>query len=183
MALPFGEKPAGKLLQYHKDNLGVSRFDKFKYLYENILKTDYVQTDVDRLSRQFSEFATKRLMTKEILIMETVEFIQKHVHDKKMFIVSSSEEKELNMICKSLEINQFFESILGSPATKVDNINSLISHYSINRDEALMIGDSEHDAIAAMQCGIRFAGYNNTELCRKYRCIKSFSELNTMEEL
>jgi len=49
-----------------------------------------------------------------------------------------------------------WETIVGSPASKMDNLDRLITRHRIRPERALMIGDSQHDYAAARAFGIPF---------------------------
>ena len=43
------------IVRHHRDNLGISRFDKFRWIYENLLDRPLAATELDELGRRFSE--------------------------------------------------------------------------------------------------------------------------------
>jgi phosphoglycolate phosphatase-like HAD superfamily hydrolase len=55
-------------------------------------------------------------------------------------------------------MNIFFLNILGSPSTKVDNLNSLLRIHSLEADKALFFGDAKSDLQAAQEVGVKFIG-------------------------
>ena len=57
-ALPYGTNVAEKFLTYHREFGGVSRFEKFRYLFADILGMDHLEPDLQMALLRFSEFAS-----------------------------------------------------------------------------------------------------------------------------
>ncbi|WP_252971035.1 HAD family hydrolase [Aliarcobacter cryaerophilus] len=79
-------------------------------------------------------------------------------------MVSGSDEKELNYLCKELGLIQYFKTIEGSPTCKNDLVKKILEKYKYDPKECILIGDSINDYEAANINGIKFYGYNNEEL-------------------
>lgn len=171
----YPKKEVEKLLKFHRENGGLSRYVKFRYFFEEILEEDLSDERLGRFTTQYSEIMREKLCQREFLITETVNFIDENQSKYKMHIVSGSDEKELQYLCEQLQISHFFESITGSPTPKVELVSSLIEKYDYNTIELCLIGDSRNDFEAAQFNGIDFYGYNNnsiSQLGKQY--IKSF---------
>ena len=81
-----------------------------------------------------------------------------------MFIVSGSDETELNRLCRELEIAHYFKLIKGSPTPKKELVGTILNDQEINSRDCILIGDSINDFDAAKQNLIDFYGYNNADL-------------------
>ena len=44
--LPYGENEAKSFIKYHKENFGVSRYEKFNFFLENIIKKKNKETNI-----------------------------------------------------------------------------------------------------------------------------------------
>ncbi len=153
-----------ELIQYHKENGGLSRYVKFRYFFEEIRKTSITNQEINELSSQFSDIMRERLIKKDILIETTLNFIKKNFKKIKMHIVSGSDEEELRYLCKKLDIARFFISIHGSPTPKIELVKSLLKDIMVNRDKMILIGDSINDFEAATTNDVEFFGFNNPGL-------------------
>ena len=160
----FDKNLVDKLLEYHTLNGGLSRYVKIRYFYNILLKKDVSDEKVQELADKFSIIMKTELTNKKYLIKETVEFIKLNYQNYNFHIVSGSDEKELNYLCKELELSQYFKTIEGSPTCKNDLVKNILQKYSYNPKECILIGDSINDYEAANINGIKFYGYNNEEL-------------------
>ena len=153
-----------KLLDYHNQNGGLSRYVKIKYFYEELLGQDITEKTILELAEKFSAIMKKELIKTQYLITETVEFIKQNHQKYNFHIVSGSDEKELRYLCKELGIDKYFISIYGSPTPKNDLVKNVLSLYNYQNNETILIGDSMNDYEASKVNGIDFYGYNNVEL-------------------
>ena len=66
-----------KLLEeYHYNHGGVSRFDKIKYFFNEVLEENIDEQDLLSLAEKFGEIIHKRLFDSANLIDETIKFIE-----------------------------------------------------------------------------------------------------------
>lgn len=161
----FDPHQVEQLIDFHNANGGWSRYVKFRYFYEEILKRPISENQVQDLANRFSSIMAENLANSELLIQETVLFIQEmHLLGKQMHIVSGSDGNELNSLCEELELSKYFLSIKGSPTPKPALVREIIDEGKISASKYCLIGDSFNDFEAASQNGIHFFGYNNNEL-------------------
>ena len=174
----FSKGHVDDLIKFHKDNGGMSRFEKIRYFYEKILNKYISDELVWRYSVSFGKIMKESLCDKKYLIHQTVDFIKENHKKFNFHIASGTEEKELIFLCEKLDISRYFKSIAGSPKKKNDIVNEILINYRYKREESVLIGDSLNDYEAANQNGIFFYGFNNNILrsvSQKY--IESFSNL------
>lgn len=174
----FPNEEVAKLMIYHQENGGLSRYHKFRYFFENIRKESVSDEDIQEYAVRFSQFVIQYLSNSELLIMDSLNFIEKYYHQIDMHIVSGSDQTELRGLCKELNISHLFKSINGSPTKKTDLVKQLLIEHGYNPSNVCLIGDSKNDLEAAMDHGLVFWGYNN-ELLRKpdYPYIESFEQV------
>lgn len=151
-----------ELIHYHNVNGGLSRYHKYEYFFTQILKQKAKDGQVMALAKAFSEIMRKELGKKKYLIAETVAFIQQIYEAYPLKIVSGSDQEELRFLCNSLEIDQYFKAIYGSPVAKTELVRRIIEHDG--HSDFLLIGDSVNDYDAAGNNDISFVGYNNPSL-------------------
>ena len=166
------------LEQYHYANGGVSRFEKIKYFYNQILNKDISEDEILKLAGVFSNIIETKIFDKTNLIEDSLSFIKKNYLKYNFHIVSGAEHNELNSLCKHFIIDKYFISILGSPITKNTLVKNIISDYEYNNDQVIFIGDSKTDYVAAKKNKIIFYGYNNTELKKFGNYIEKFQYMN-----
>jgi len=161
----FDSEQVEQLIDFHNANGGWSRYVKFRYFYEEILKRQISESQVQELANSFSSIMVDRLPNPELLIQETVRFIQEmNSQGKEMHIVSGSDGNELRSLCEQLELSKYFLSINGSPTPKSALVKAIIDNSNISASQYCLIGDAMNDYDAAVQNEIQFFGYNNKEL-------------------
>lgn len=163
----FDKQSVDKLIQYHNNNGGLSRFHKIEYFFSNILKQNITQNEILQYADKFTTIMRQELINPKHLIIETVKFIKNNYKNYNFHIVSGSENNELNYLCRKLNLSQYFISIHGSPTLKNNLVSDLITNCKYNLNETILIGDSINDYEAAIANKIEFYGYNNKDLKNK----------------
>jgi len=161
---PWKPREIEAFLDYHRQNGGLSRYHKFRYFFTEILKVPVSEEAVKSLSAEFSEIMRRLLVNRNLLIQDSIAFIERYHTEIPMFIVSGSDGNELRFLCQELAINSFFKQIEGSPTPKIKLVADLLETYGFEKGNVLLIGDSGNDFDAARENGIRFSGYNNPDL-------------------
>lgn len=79
--------------------------------------------------------------------------------DKNLYILSASEQDNLDNQVKYLGIYNRFKRVRGTNSThgkgKLHEAFSLIEEEGLNREETLLVGDSTHDYEVAQRCGFK----------------------------
>lgn len=172
----YPEEQVKRLLDYHNQNGGLSRYVKFRYFQEEIQGKDVDDEKVAQMAEEFSAIMKKELTAKERLIPEVLNFIKASHNRFEMHIVSGSDGEELRFLASQLGISKYFKTIQGSPKPKISLVEEILKEYGYNRQEVCLIGDSINDYEAAQANGIDFYGYNNLSLkTRGYDYLHSFS--------
>jgi len=166
----YNDRYIEKLVSFHLENGGLSRFVKIKYFFENIIESEVSEEEIYRYADKFGEICRKFLIDKKYLIQDSLKFIHQNYKNYSMHIVSGAEESELKYICSSLKLDRYFIDINGSPTPKSELIESIIKKYRYRDDDTVMIGDSINDYKAAVDNGIEFYAYNNNELRKIAHC-------------
>ena len=161
---PYPSHLVDELIVYHRNNGGLSRFNKIHYFYENILKIKISESKIQEYADKFSNIMKEQLTNPQYLIEESIKFIKLNYKYYNFHIVSGSEHSELNFLCHKLSIVNYFRSIDGSPTYKNILIKNLMKEEGYKNKETILIGDSANDYEAAKNNEIKFYGYNNPSL-------------------
>ncbi|SHO65383.1 HAD family hydrolase [Algoriphagus zhangzhouensis] len=171
----YPKEQVEELIQFHYKNGGWSRYVKFRYFFEEILGKEVTTDFISELCSKFSRIMLDLLSSKELLILDSLGYIQGNFSNQEMHIVSGSDQKELRLLCQQLDIHTYFSSINGSPTPKIELVKNLLQIIPFSRSEIVLIGDSRNDLEAAEINGIDFFGYNNWDLQKDNGYILSFS--------
>jgi phosphoglycolate phosphatase-like HAD superfamily hydrolase len=160
----FPKEEVDKLLSFHRQNGGLSRYVKFRYFFEEIKGEEISEEEINDWASKFSDIMLSSLKDKSLLIPETNNFINENYQNYQMHIVSGSDQTELRELCKSLEIEHFFKSIHGSPTPKNDLVKMIINKHNYDSINGILIGDSINDYEAAKVNDLHFQAFGNKEL-------------------
>lgn len=154
----YGDAIARKVVEHHKDNGGMSRYEKFDYYHKFFLGTQINQEVVDQLDSQFSELVVHKVV-KSPEIKGVTRFLDKLCFNNKRCIINSATPKEeLVEIVSKRRLSKYFSEIYGSPASKIDNLQSALNKYNLEPGDLVFFGDSETDLNAAECLDIQFVG-------------------------
>mgnify|MGYP006089259623 FL=1 len=89
-----------KILNYHIINGGVSRFEKIKFFYENILNQEISKNKIIELSKMYGDIIELDLLKAKFV--PGFIFFLKYLYklNKNIFVISGSEEEQLKRILK-----------------------------------------------------------------------------------
>lgn len=163
----YPNKHVERLLEFQNINGGLSRYVKFRYFYEEILREKITDNKIKKFADKYSDYMVANLINPNLLIKDTLEFIQTNYKKISMHIVSGSDQNELRYLCSKLQIDHYFKSINGSPTPKITLVNKILSQYKYQRNRIVLIGDSINDFDAAYLNNIKFYGYNNRSINKK----------------
>jgi HAD superfamily hydrolase (TIGR01549 family) len=160
----FDDDLVNKLLEYHNQNGGLSRYVKIKYFYNKLLKQEISEEKIINYADNFSKIMKIELVDKRYLIADTLKFIKENYKRYNLHIVSGSDERELQYLCKELGIDSFFQSVNGSPIHKNILVENVLTINKYIESETILIGDSINDYEAATENNLDFYGFNNLSL-------------------
>ncbi len=157
----YGEDVVGKVVDYHLNNGGVSRYEKFKYYYKNILNKEITPEIINDLDKRYSRLVVEKVVEAPF-IKGAMDFIKKiNQSGRDCFIISATPKKEIEDITMSRQIDKYFKEIVGSPRTKKENLKYLLDKYDIDFEKAIYFGDARSDYEAAEEENIDFIGIVN----------------------
>ena len=136
------------IVYYHKKNMGVSRYIKFKHIYEDILKMPYSEEIGEKLGKEFSKLVLEKIKNAPF-VSGALEFLKHNYNKYDLFIASGTPENELQDIVSFRGLNLYFKSIFGTPSTKSEIIKRIMKTYCFLPNEVVFIGDADTDKKAA----------------------------------
>jgi phosphoglycolate phosphatase-like HAD superfamily hydrolase len=143
VALAYGKANAEKFVQYHKENGGISRYEKFSFFFKTILRKTACS---DELNAALTEYG--RLVKEKLLVSKETPCVRKCLNnlpeDAIAIVVSGGNQEEIREIFQAKGIDRYFSGIYGSPLDKNTIIQNLIRSKEII-PPAIFIGDSLYD--------------------------------------
>jgi len=163
IASPYGNDLANKLVKYHVENGGVSRYKKINYFCRAILNKEDCNAVEQNLLIKYGSYVKEQLALCETV--GNLEDYREKFRDGSWLIVSGGDQQELREVFDIRGMSDLFDcGIYGSPRTKEDILAELIENGSVQAP-ALFIGDSKYDHEVSMEFGLDFLFvYNWTEM-------------------
>lgn len=153
VASRYGEGAAKMLVDYHVQNGGVSRFEKFHFFVKNILCVPVSHELITELLSSYSEFVFSKLL--KCKIAHGLEDLREETRDLKWMVVSGGMKTELQRVFLLRHLTTLFDGgIFGSPENKEQILRSLVRKK--NFLPALYIGDSRYDHVASTEANLDF---------------------------
>lgn len=146
-----------EIVEYHRENTGVSRFDKFRHIYASILERDLPDKEFDRLSARYHELVIDGVLAARY-VAGAEAFLERFSCRISLHVVSASPEGELRDIIAKRGMARYFRGIFGAPRRKADCIRAIRDLEHLDPLQVLFVGDALNDYRAAREAGVPFAG-------------------------
>ena len=142
----YGSEIVSKVVEYHKRNGGLSRFEKFKYYHKFFLNHALSNKEIKILDHRFSDLVFKKIIfTSEI--PGAFDFIDIQLNMGKLCIINSATPQ--------------IKFIFGSPSTKSENLKKIKGKLDCDYSDIVFFGDAFADIKAAYEVGVDFVGIGN----------------------
>ncbi len=154
----YGPDIVRRVTEYHLENGGISRFDKFKYYYKHLLKKPLPESELKALSKRFSELALQHVLEADYI--NGAKQIIKDLYRQQVpaFIVSGTPQKEIEFIVRKRGLNRYFLEVHGSPKKKVQIVRGIQRRFGYRLADCIFIGDAMSDYLTAKETGTQFLG-------------------------
>jgi HAD superfamily hydrolase (TIGR01549 family) len=154
----YGPHVEQAVVDYHLANGGISRFQKFRHYYNNILNRSISEEELARLSVEFSSLVYQEVLTAPFVkgALETLEKLKKNKIP--CFIVSGTPQEEIVLIVNKRVLSEYFCEVHGSPRVKTEIVHDIIKRFNYSPPNCLFLGDAITDYEAAKENGVHFIG-------------------------
>ena len=191
-----GEDIVEKIVDYHLKNAGVSRFEKIKYIYQNMLKRDLSEKTFDNLCQQFSHLVIDEVVNAPY-VKGAKEFLDRYSSKYVCFIASATPQDEIEEIIKRRHMMRYFKGVYGSPKKKGDIIREILVAYTLEYNAMpfssvdspqsfVYIGDAMNDYLAAKENKVVFIARTTNDNCwifKELDCIKLNDLMNLKDAI
>ena len=146
---------SNKITTHHFLNGGISRFLKIPMYASWAGLSTLTKDDISKYSEQFSDYVLHFIKSAPPL-PGIIEYIQLNSLSQKFFISSASSRSDLMVILSDIGILDSFCSVYGSPSSKNETLESLITSHEISASNSCFIGDSVSDYEVSRSFNIDF---------------------------
>lgn len=170
-----GDDIVGKVTDYHLKNGGVSRFEKFRYIYKEFLERHLSEDELQSLCDRFSQLVVDAVVEASF-VRGAKDFLEAYYAVYDFYIASATPHAEINKIIDKKNISHYFKKVYGSPQKKIDIVKTILSENALNPQDVIYVGDAVGDHEAAEDNGILFIARineDNKTLFRDIDCLKT----------
>lgn len=162
MYLKYGREIADKVVEYHLENGGMPRAEKFAFYQSQLLGEDTSKEMIVKLGNEFSGYVVDDVVAAPE-IRGARAFLESMHGRIPMFVDSASPDVELVSIIERRELSDFFEGVYGADRSKVENLATILAEHGFSPDKVCFFGDAMSDYNAARECGTCFIGVGPSE--------------------
>lgn len=135
-----------------------TRFDILRELFRTLGEQE---SEVEHLVQEYAErynAAVQRGLERLGLMPGVREALEELSKLCRLYINTATPEYGIRETVRRLEIQHFFTDVMGKPASKEENIQTIISRERVSPEEAIMVGNGMDDLGAAQATGVFFVG-------------------------
>lgn len=141
--------------KHHLQNLGVSRYEKFDWIYRNLFGRELPDAERQELGEKYSELVFARTVGSPF-VPGALELLERLFGHLPLFIASATPQAELEAVVRKRGLDRFFVEVHGSPPAKGTLLANIIETGGFKARSILMIGDGVSDLEAANHAGCLF---------------------------
>jgi len=178
-----GNEVVGKVVEYHLNNAGVSRYEKCRHIYSDMLNRELSDDRLQKLCDKFSKLVTDSVI-KTSYVKGAIEFLRGDSSKYKCFIISATPQREIEHILRERGIVHYFKGVYGAPSSKGQSVGEVIKDYGLSPGESVYIGDALSDFEAAKRNSVKFIARiaGNQQIFRDSPCLK-IEDLRKLQDL
>lgn len=172
-----------KIVDYHLENGGVSRYEKFKYIYKEILRRPLNAEEFQALCSRFAAIVVEDVIGAPY-VRGAKEFLENHAAEYKYFVVSATPQGEIEEIIRKRNMHRFFAGVYGAPAEKYAVVREILAKENIEPKNVAYIGDAMSDYLAAEDNSVHFVARTRSDesLFSGIDCLK-VEDLNDIQKV
>lgn len=177
---PYGPEIVARVLDHHHRRGGLTRVERFRFWFAEYVKAPLTEDHLEDLCRRFADLVVDGVAASPE-IPGARSFLETWQGRARMFVVSATPQKEIELIVEKRGLTPFFAEVRGAPAKKPDHIRELMTSHSLNPEQTVFFGDAETDFRAAEQTGIPFIGIlpgPDAPLLQAHPQIRWYSDFN-----
>lgn len=154
----LADEPAGpraELIAHHKQTGGISRYEKLRRFYTEMVPSDEPESAIAGALERFSQASVAGYRSLEHR-PEALRFAEAMGGTEAVYVVSGSDGEELRQVFAEHDLLGCFADVLGSPTKKVPHMRRVLEERGLAPGDALMIGDGRGDLEACHALGVPF---------------------------
>lgn len=144
------------IVDHHQQHLGVSRFEKFAWIYRKLLGREIEPQESEALGRRFSELVFEAARVCPAVPGAEAALERFAGEGIPLYVASGVPQGELAALLEARGWGGHFREIHGSPTTKPEILLHVMQQLSAGAEDVIFIGDGWSDHEAARETGVAF---------------------------
>lgn len=173
---------ADEIMTYHLKNGGVSRYNKFVHINNNILGIPITDEEIERNADTFSNVVLEGMLNCPF-VKGAEDFLKDYSKRSHLYIASGTPEDELRMIVTKRGLDDYFNGVYGTPLKKDEHILNIIELEGISHNEVCFIGDAMTDYLGAEKANVSFIARLNNDTPDNPFLDMDMVKVNDLDEL
>jgi HAD superfamily hydrolase (TIGR01549 family) len=172
MYLSYGADFSQKVVDYHLNNGGVSRYEKFKIYNGEWLGEEVSTEKINELAAIFSDYVMEGVVNSEEVTGSSEFLNSSAVYIK--YIITGTPTVEIKTILERRKMDHFFVEAYGAPEKKDFWVKQILQTEKIRPEECVFIGDALTDYNAAVNNNITFVLRETKEAEHLFKDFKGY---------
>lgn len=139
----------------HRENSGLTRFEKFYRIHEEILSASLSQGRIAELDNALRSLVLRDIATCKI-VDGALPLLRRLSHKVPFYVLSNTPEGELLEMLRALGLTPHVAAAFGFPRRKAEVLRDLAASHSLPSRRVVFIGDSAQDQRAAIEANVTF---------------------------
>ncbi len=154
----FPERPDlhPAIRRHHLRHVGRSRFEKLRWIHEELLQAPLAEAELEALAGRFSALVFEATVACPLVPGAEEALAALERAGLPAFIVSGTPQEELRAIVERRGMRRRFAGVWGSPPGKRQLLWALLAERALLPEEVLFVGDGLTDLEAARDVGVGF---------------------------
>lgn len=171
-----------KIINFHRSNMGLNRFEKFRFINEEILNISYNKAVEQNLNNQYSNYIKNKIKECK-LVKGSFKFLHDNYKNFLIYLCSVTIENDLIEIVTERNLKKYFIEVKGGPLKKLTIIENIIKRNKFSLQNITYVGDSESDMKLANKLKLNFIGIRSLGSFQFPNNINVISDLKDLESL
>jgi phosphoglycolate phosphatase-like HAD superfamily hydrolase len=143
-----------EIFDYHFENNHVDRYQKFKHIRTNILKSSDESLERNWVI-EFSRHTSNAILECPFVV-GAIDLLNEAHKKFDLFLVSATPQSLLEEIVNERGLIKYFKGIHGAPIRKSAVMKQILQQYDVSSDDAYFIGDSVDDYRSSQEAKVPF---------------------------
>ena len=170
------------IIVFHRSNMGLNRFEKFKYINENIINKKYNNSIGSQMNKQYSDYVKKKIEHVPF-VKGAIRYLDKNYNKFNFYLCSVTIHSDLLSVIEKKNLIKYFKEIRGGPEKKLTIIQDIVNLNKYNLDDILYVGDAESDYKLAKKLKVSLIGVKSIGSFLFSQNIKVVDNLMELESL